>query len=103
VTLEAFGRFGNFSSFGEGESRYFNVKTKSFGMHIRPSTIGSVFAVERPGHMDGINTLPFQFTTAMATSRSNVADLRRVRPHRRSAWRNSTPCDRFAQTNRLAR
>jgi putative heme iron utilization protein len=61
VTLEAFGRFGNFSSFGEGESRYFNVQTRSLDMHIRPTTIGSVFAVEKPGHMDGVNTLSFQF------------------------------------------
>jgi len=61
VTLEAFGRFGNFSSFGEGEGRYFNVQTKSLDMHIRPATIGSVFAVEKPGHMDGVNTLSFQF------------------------------------------
>jgi putative heme iron utilization protein len=61
VTLEAFGRFGNFSSFGDGENRYFNVQTKSLDMHIRPSTIGSVFAVEKAGHMDGVNTLSFQF------------------------------------------
>ena len=61
VTLEAFGRFGNFSSFGEGEGRYFNVQTKSLDMHIRPATIGSMFAVEKPGHMDGVNTLSFQF------------------------------------------
>ena len=61
VTLESFGRFGNFSSFGEGDNRYFNVQTKSLDMHIRPATIGSAFAVEKPGHMDGMNTLSFQF------------------------------------------
>lgn len=61
VTLESFGRFGNFSSFGEGDHRYFNVQTKSLDMHIRPATIGSAFAVEKPGHMDGVNTLSFQF------------------------------------------
>jgi len=61
VTLEAFGRFGNFSSFGEGEGRYFNVQTKTLDMHIRPATLGAVFAVEKPGHMDGVNTLSFQF------------------------------------------
>jgi putative heme utilization carrier protein HutX len=61
VTLEAFGRFGNFSSFGEGDNRYFNVQTKSLDMHIRPATLGAVFAVEKPGHMDGVNTLSFQF------------------------------------------
>ena len=56
-TLEAFGRFGNFSTFGE----YFNVQTKSLDMHIRPAAIGAIFAVEKPGHMDGVNTLSFQF------------------------------------------
>ena len=61
VTLEAFGRFGHFSSFGEGDDRYFNVQTKSLDMHIRPSTIGAAFAVEKPGHMDGVPTLSFQF------------------------------------------
>jgi putative heme iron utilization protein len=57
VTLEAFGAFGNFSTFGE----YFNVQTKDLDMHIRGRTIAAVFAVEKPGHLDGINTLSFQF------------------------------------------
>lgn len=61
VTLEAFGRFGNFSSFGEGERRYFNVQSKSLDMHIRPATIGKVYAVRKPGHLDGVETLSFQF------------------------------------------
>jgi putative heme iron utilization protein len=61
VTLESFGRFGNFSSFGESDHRYFNVQTKSLDMHIRPATIAAVFAVEKPGHMDGVRTLSFQF------------------------------------------
>ena len=61
VTLEAFGRFGNFSTFGEGDGRYFNIQTKSLDMHLRPATLGAVFAVEKPGHMDGVNTLSFQF------------------------------------------
>src|SRR4051812_9902040 len=61
VTLEAFGRFGNFSSFGEGERRYFNVQTKSLDLHIRPAAIGAVFAVRKPGHLDGVETLSVQF------------------------------------------
>src|SRR5437763_4153421 len=61
ATLEAFGRFGNFSAFGEGDNRYFNVQTRSLDMHVRGATIGSVFAVEKPGHMDGVKTLSFQF------------------------------------------
>jgi putative heme iron utilization protein len=61
VTLEAFGRFGNFSCVGEGDHCYFNVQTKSLDMHLRPSTLGAAFAVEKPGHMDGVPTLSFQF------------------------------------------
>ena len=61
VTLESFGRFGNFSSFGDGDNRYFNVQTKSLDMHVRGATLGAAFAVEKPGHMDGVNTLSFQF------------------------------------------
>src|SRR3954452_25555092 len=57
VTLEAFGAFGNFSTFGE----YFNVQTKDLDMHIRPATLGAAFAVEKPGNLDGVNTLSFQF------------------------------------------
>ena len=61
VTLESFGQFGNFSTFGAGEARYFNVQSKSLDMHIRPAALDAVFAVEKPGHMDGVNTLSFQF------------------------------------------
>ena len=57
VTLKAFGSFGRFSTFGE----YFNVQTKDLDMHIRPATLGAAFAVEKPGHLDGVNTLSFQF------------------------------------------
>ena len=56
-TLESFGTFGSFSTFGE----YFNVQSKTIDMHIRPAEIGAIFAVEKPGHMDGVNTLSFQF------------------------------------------
>jgi putative hemin transport protein len=56
-TLESFGTFGNFSTFGD----YFNVQTKTLDMHVRAGQIGAAFAVEKPGHMDGVNTLSFQF------------------------------------------
>ena len=56
-TLEAFGAFGNFSTFGE----YFNVQTKDLDMHLRPAALAAAFAVEKPGHFDGVNTLSFQF------------------------------------------
>jgi putative hemin transport protein len=57
ATLEANGQFGNFSTTGE----FFNVQTNSLDMHIRWREIGAVFAVEKPGHLDGKKTLSFQF------------------------------------------
>jgi putative heme iron utilization protein len=30
-------------------------------MHIRWQELGAAFAVQKPGHLDGINTLSFQF------------------------------------------
>jgi len=57
VTLEAFGQFGNFSTFGE----YFNVQTATLDMHVRHAQLAAAFAVEKPGHLDGVNTLSFQF------------------------------------------
>jgi len=57
ATLEANGQFGNFSTTGD----FFNVQTKSLDMHIRWREIGAVFAVEKPGHLDGKKTLSFQF------------------------------------------
>jgi putative hemin transport protein len=57
VTLECFGQFGNFSTWGE----YFNVQTKTLDMHIRHQTLTGAFAVAKPGHMDGVQTVSFQF------------------------------------------
>jgi putative heme utilization carrier protein HutX len=57
ATLEANGVFGGFSTTGD----FFNVQTKSLDMHIRWRKIGAVFAVEKPGHLDGNKTLSFQF------------------------------------------
>ncbi len=57
ATLEAVGQFGNFSTWGD----FFNVQTKSLDMHVRWPQLGAAFAVEKPGHMDGVNTLSFQF------------------------------------------
>ena len=57
ATLEANGQFGNFSTTGD----FFNVQTKSLDMHIRWREIGAVFAVEKPGHLDGKKTLSFHF------------------------------------------
>ena len=57
ATLESVGEFGNFSTWGE----FFNVQTKNLDMHIRWPNLGAAFAVEKPSHMSGINTLSFQF------------------------------------------
>src|SRR5262245_42159426 len=57
ATLEANGEFGNFSTTGD----FFNVQTKGLDMHIRWREIGAIFAVEKPGHLDGRRTLSFQF------------------------------------------
>jgi putative heme iron utilization protein len=56
VTLEATGAFGNFSTWGE----FFNVQTK-LDMHVRWPHLGAAFAVEKPGHLDGVPTLSVQF------------------------------------------
>jgi len=57
VTLEAFGQFANFSKTGP----FFNVQNATLDMHIRHQQLGSAFAVEKPGHMDGVNTMSLQF------------------------------------------
>jgi putative hemin transport protein len=57
ATLEANGQFGKFSTTGD----FFNVQTPSLDMHIRWREIGAVFAVEKPGHLNGKKTLSFQF------------------------------------------
>jgi putative hemin transport protein len=57
ATIEVDGRFGGFSTAGE----FFNVQTESLDMHIRWQQLAAVFAVEKPGHMDGTATRSFQF------------------------------------------
>lgn len=57
VTIEAFGQFGGFSA-TEG---FFNVQTKSLDMHIRGKELAAVFAVRKPSHVDGRETISFQF------------------------------------------
>jgi putative hemin transport protein len=57
ATLEAVGQFGNFSTWGE----FFNVQTKTLDMHIRYHNLAALFAVEKPSHMSGVNTLSVQF------------------------------------------
>ena len=57
TTIEVDGQFGGFSTAGE----FFNVQTDSLDMHIRWRHLAAVFAVEKPGHMDGMATRSFQF------------------------------------------
>ncbi len=57
VTCEVTGQFGGFSTWGE----FFNVQTKTLDLHVRWPQLATVFAVEKPGHMDGVNTLSVQF------------------------------------------
>jgi len=57
ATIEVDGQFGGFSTTGE----FFNVQTETLDMHIRWEQLAAVFAVEKPGHMDGTATRSFQF------------------------------------------
>src|SRR5262245_13332211 len=57
TTIEVDGQFGGFSTAGE----FFNVQTQTLDMHIRWQQLAAVFAVEKPGHMDGTATRSVQF------------------------------------------
>src|SRR5437667_9921435 len=57
TTIEVDGTFGGFSTAGE----FFNVQTETVDMHIRWQQLAAVFAVEKPGHMDGMATRSIQF------------------------------------------
>jgi putative hemin transport protein len=48
VTCEVVGAFGGFSTRGE----FFNVQSGSLDLHIRWQRLATVFAVEKPGHLD---------------------------------------------------
>jgi putative hemin transport protein len=49
TTIEVDGQFGGFSTAGE----FFNVQTDTLDLHIRWRQLAAVFAVTKPGHMDG--------------------------------------------------
>src|SRR4030081_3826370 len=57
TTIEVEGQFGGFSTTGE----FFNVQTDSLDMHIRWPQLATVFALQKPGHMDGHPTHSVQF------------------------------------------
>src|ERR1017187_4855807 len=52
ATIEVDGTFGGFSTAGE----FFNVQTDTLDMHIRWEQLAAAYAVEKPGHMDGMAT-----------------------------------------------
>lgn len=57
TTIEVDGLFGGFSTTGA----FFNVQTDTLDMHIRWQQLAAVFAVEKPGHLDGAATRSIQF------------------------------------------
>ena len=57
TTIEVFGQFGKFTN-ADG---FLNVRTKSLDMHIRGWELASVFAFRKPSHLDGHESLSFQF------------------------------------------
>ena len=57
ATIEVDGQFGGFSRTGE----FFNVQTETLDMHVRWKELAAVFAVEKPGHLDGTATRSIQF------------------------------------------
>src|ERR1043166_7592103 len=57
TTIEVEGQFGGFSTAGE----FFNVQTETLDMHIRWKQLGTMFAVEKPGHLAGIGAGSFTF------------------------------------------
>ena len=57
TTIEVFGQFGELTN-ADG---FLNVRTKSLDMHIRSWELASVFAFRKPSHLDGHESLSFQF------------------------------------------
>lgn len=68
TTIEVDGQFGGFSTTGD----FFNVQTETLDMHIRWQQLAAVFAVEKPGHMDGMATRSFQFFDQTGTAALKV-------------------------------
>jgi putative hemin transport protein len=68
TTIEVDGQFGGFSTAGE----FFNVQTDTLDMHIRWQQLAAVFAVQKPGHMDGLATCSLQFFDATGAAALKV-------------------------------
>jgi hypothetical protein len=75
--VELAGQVGGFSTAGE----FFNVQMEPLDTHSRWRELAAAFAVEKPGHRDGVNTLSFQFFDRKgSTAFKGLSELRR--PHR---------------------
>lgn len=57
VTMECEGQFGNISRL----HGFLNVQSGTLDMHIRLDGIDAVFAVEKPGHLNGVKVQSLQF------------------------------------------
>ncbi len=57
TTIEVYGQFGKFTN----SDGFLNIRTKSLDMHIRSWELASVFAFRKPSHLDGHESLSFQF------------------------------------------
>lgn len=57
VAIEVTGHFRGFST-ADG---FLNVQSSDLDIHIRISELGSVFAVRKPSHFDGVEALSIQF------------------------------------------
>ncbi|MCB0117593.1 MAG: heme degradation protein [Anaerolineales bacterium] len=57
ATIESFGQFGGFSQ----KDGFLNVRSKSLDMHIRSWELAAIFAFRKPSHLDGHESLSFQF------------------------------------------
>jgi len=92
VTLECFGQFSHFSTVGE----YFNVQNKSLDMHIRYKELASIFAIEKPSHMDGQPTTSIQFYDRAGQSAFKVFFNfgKQVKPERLEAFNRM--CETYA-------
>lgn len=68
ATIEGVGQFGSFSKAGG----FFNVQGNGLDMHIRHTQLHSVFAVRKPSHLDGHDTLSVQFFDPRGTAAFKV-------------------------------
>ena len=68
TTIEVFGQFGKFTN----SDGFLNIRTKSLDMHIRSWELASVFAFRKPSHLDGHESLSFQFFDRQGTAAFKV-------------------------------